>query len=103
TLFKVSWGETWYQFKVVKYLKDYEMIWECIDANQKIDGLVDVEKEWVGTKIHWKLEKHEKDKTLLKFKHEGLVPEFVCFNFCSDSWDHFLKQALVNYLAKDKS
>ena len=98
TIFKVSWGEPWYQFKVIKYAQDQEMIWECVDANQKISGLENVEKEWVGTKIHWELEEVEKEKTLLKFQHEGLVPEFICFNFCSQTWDHFLQKVLVNYL-----
>ena len=69
-----------------------------VDANQKIEGLENVEKEWVGTKIHWNLERVGREKTLLKFQHEGLVPEFICFNFCCKSWDHFLRQILVNYL-----
>ena len=99
-IFKVSWGEPWYQFKVIKYVKDHEMIWECVDANQKIAGLENVEKEWVGTKIHWKLERLEKEKTLLKFQHIGLIPEFLCFNFCTASWDHFIKQVFVDYLDK---
>ncbi|MER3318045.1 MAG: hypothetical protein RIB79_07115 [Allomuricauda sp.] len=97
-IFKVSWGEPWYQFKVLEYQENREMIWECIDANQKIDGLENVEKEWVGTKIHWTLSEIKKGKTLLEFEHQGLVPDFICFEFCAKSWNHFLKESLVNYL-----
>lgn len=97
-IFKVSWDEPWYQFKVIKYVKDEEVVWECIDANQKIKGLTGVEKEWVGTKIHWKLTKLESQKTVLEFTHEGLVPEFLCFEFCSSTWEYFLKESLVTYL-----
>ncbi|KAA3635603.1 MAG: hypothetical protein DWQ02_09645 [Bacteroidetes bacterium] len=100
-IFKVSWGEPWYQFKVIKFVKDEEVIWECIDANQKIKGLTGVEKEWVGTKIHWKLINLGNQKTLLEFKHEGLIPEFLCFDFCSSTWEHFLKESLVNYLTAE--
>ncbi len=98
TEFRVSWGEPWYQFKVVKYEPDVEVIWECTDANQLIPGLSGVEKEWVGTKIHWYLEEGSKSNTILYFEHDGLVPEVLCFDFCSKSWDHFLRESLVNYL-----
>jgi hypothetical protein len=99
-LFKVSWGEPWYQFEVISYIKNQEMTWKCIDANQKIDGLKDIEKEWVGSVIHWKVKNLETNWSLLEFEHQGLVPELVCFNFCSDSWRHFLENSLVSYLSK---
>jgi len=35
-VFKVSWGEPWYQFKVVRYEPGIRIDWRCIDANQII-------------------------------------------------------------------
>jgi len=99
-IFKVAWGEPWDQFKVTEYVENKCIVWECIDANQKINGLEGVEKEWVGTKIHWELHELNEQRTLLKFRHEGLVPEFVCFDFCSESWERFLHGSLMNYLAR---
>ena len=100
-VFKVSWGEPWYQFMVTDYKENELMIWECIDANQIIPGLSGVEKEWVGTQIHWNLTAISTDNTLLHFKHQGLVPDFLCFDFCSKSWEHFLKERLLTYLARN--
>jgi len=100
TVFRVSWGEPWYQFEVVEYKENELMIWECIDANQIITGLTGVEKEWVGTKIHWKLVEISSNTTLIQFKHQGLIPDFLCFDVCSNAWEHFLKDRLVSYLAK---
>lgn len=97
-IFKVSWGEPWYQFKVVEYGPFQKMSWQCIDANQKIDGLKNVEKEWVDTIIHWHFKKLNNDKTILHFVHEGLNPGILCFDFCSKSWDHFLLDKLSNHL-----
>ena len=98
TVFKVSWGLPWYEFKVVKFEKNELMIWKCTDAHQIIEGLEGVEKEWVGTKIHWNLKAVDSNSTQLYFTHEGLVPQFVCFNFCSATWDRFLKDRLVSYV-----
>ncbi|MEM7297676.1 MAG: hypothetical protein AAF391_05355 [Bacteroidota bacterium] len=102
-VFTVSWNEPWYQFKVIRYIENQEMVWECMDANQIIDGLDDVQKEWVGTKIHWRIINIGKNRTLLEFEHEGLAPEFICFRFCSDSWNHFLNESLVAYLKRCNS
>ncbi|MEO9485110.1 MAG: hypothetical protein ABJG47_16740 [Ekhidna sp.] len=101
TVFKVSWGEPWYQFKVVKYDENKEMIWECVDANQIINGLEGVQKEWVGTKVHWRLKALDEEKTLLNFEHEGLIPDFICFAVCSTAWTDFLQQHLVAFLEKN--
>ena len=97
-VFTVSWGEPWYKFQVIEYIPNQAMIWKCIDANQQIDGLTGVEKEWVGTEIHWEIKRLDRDRSLLEFEHKGLVPEFICFTFCSDSWGHFLESSLVEYL-----
>ncbi len=97
-VFKVSWGEPWYQFEVIRFIKDKELIWKCIDANQKIKGLSGVEKEWVNTEIHWKIEDVSNNKCLLDFSHIGLVPDLLCFNHCSNAWTHFLKDSLIAYL-----
>lgn len=100
TVFKVSWTEPWYQFKVVTYELNQEMSWECLDANQIIHGLEGVQKEWVGTKIHWRFESLGDTLTRLNFEHEGLNPDFICFDFCSRAWSDFLQQRLIAYLEK---
>lgn len=99
-IFKVSWGEPWYQFKVIKYNENNEMIWECIDANQIINGLEGVQKEWVGTKIHWRIKPISDDRSQLDFEHQGLIPEFICFEVCTRAWSDFLQQHLVSFLEK---
>lgn len=97
-IFTVSWGIPWYRFKVLDFQLDELMKWEVIDANQKIPGLTGVEKEWVGTHLHWRLKPTPEGGTKLHFQHDGLVPEMICFDFCTSSWEHFLKERLVDYL-----
>ena len=98
TIFKVSWGEPWYQFEVTKYIQDRVMVWKCIDANQIIEGLDDVQKEWVGTKIYWEIKRLDDRRSLLIFQHDGLIPELACYDFCSSTWVYFLEQKLIDYL-----
>ena len=97
-IFTVSWGEPWYKFKVIECIENKQLVWRCIDANQKIEGLNNIEKEWVGTKIHWSIVETSIDKCILDFTHEGLNSSLLCFNFCSKTWSHFLNNSLVKYV-----
>ena len=96
--FRVSWGEPWYRFQVIRYEYPSFLSWECTDANQIIEGLDGVQKEWVGTQLHWQIESIGPKSCRVKFIHQGLVPEFTCFDFCSTAWDHFFGERLKSYL-----
>ena len=98
--FTVSWGVPWYKFEVEEFIPNEGMIWKCIDANQVIEGLDNVQKEWVGTRVIWRLEQIAPSKTLLRFTHEGIVPEFICFDFCTKTWEHFLHRSLIEYCTR---
>jgi len=99
-VFTVSWGEPWYQFKIIEYNPFSKITWECIEANQIIEGLEGVEKEWVGTKLIWRIESKGDDMVQVSIEHHGLIPEFVCFNVCSSAWDHFITESLKDHLEK---
>ena len=97
-VFTVSWGEPWYRFEVIKYNAPTAVSWRCVDANQIIPGLEGVQKEWVGTQLHWRIETIDSNTSRVKFRHEGLVPAFVCYDFCAASWDQFFGKRLKEYL-----
>lgn len=99
-VFKMSWGEPWYQFKVVEYVLGKKITWECIDSKQIIGDLDGVEKEWVGTQLKWTINKLNDGEIEIQFRHEGLVPDFICYDFCSNTWDRFIEFNLKKYLEK---
>jgi hypothetical protein len=41
--------------------------------------------EWTGTDITFDISK-KGDQTEVRFTHVGLVPEFECFDNCSNAW-----------------
>ncbi len=99
-VFTMSWGEPWYQFKIVEYITHEKITWECIDSKQIIGDLEGVEKEWVGTQLQWTISQLNENEIELIFKHEGLAPDFICYDFCSNTWDRFLTFNLKKYLEK---
>lgn len=98
TEFRVSWGAPWYQFKIIAFEEPSRISWACIDANQIIAGLEGVQKEWVGTELHWAIEEMPADRVKVSLLHQGLVPAFICYDFCSTTWDSFVQDRLKTYL-----
>lgn len=99
-VFTVSWAEPWYQFKIVEYIPNERVVWECTDAHQIIGELQGVEKEWVGTRLEWTIKTISENETELSFTHMGLVPEFICYDFCANTWDRFITYNLKKYLER---
>ncbi len=97
-VFKVSWGEPWYQFEVTDYHPNEKIVWTCIDAHQIIGDLEDVEKEWVGTQLVWHIKPINANQIEIDFTHQGLVPAFICYDFCSNTWDRFITFNLKKFL-----
>lgn len=96
--FIVSWGAPWYMFKIVAFNPDGRMVWECVDANQIISGLEGVQREWVGTTIHWNIIPIDGEGCELTIIHKGLIPEMICYEVCSTTWDRYIHLELKKYL-----
>jgi hypothetical protein len=57
--------------------------------------------EWTGTKIIFEIS--EKDnKTQIHFTHPCLVPEYECFDICSNAWSKYISQSLWGLITKGK-
>ena len=38
----------------------------------------------------------------MKFTHQGLVPDYECFNVCHDAWTHYIQDSLKNLILTGK-
>src|SRR5712675_74874 len=61
------------------------------------DFITSFQNEWKGTKIIFQVSKQD-GKTQLRFTHEGLVPEYECFNVCSNAWGSYINGSLRNLI-----
>ncbi len=92
-------GEEWtYRYKDIHYSK--QKVTELIPGKrvawQVLDGylnFVEDKEEWTGTDITFDITK-EGDKTSVRFTHLGLVPDFECFDNCSNAWGFYIGRSL---------
>jgi hypothetical protein len=53
--------------------------------------------EWTGTRISFEISEND-GKTEVHFTHRGLVPEYECFDVCSNSWGSYINGSLRNLI-----
>jgi len=99
--FRITFGETFWKFRVVKFEENNNLSYECYDAHHVHEGVTGIETEWIGTTLNWSLEEFE-GQTKISFLHEGLVQDLNCYNICEGAWNFFILDSLKNYLETGK-
>jgi hypothetical protein len=86
------------KMKIIEFQPGQKVVWLVVDNHF---NFTKEETEWKGTKVIFKISK-QGDKTEVRFTHQGLVPEYECFDVCSDAWGSYLKGSLRNLIVKGK-
>ncbi len=70
----------------------------CVDALHLLEGEPkEVETEWLDTKVIWEIVQRS-EKTIIRFEHDGLNPNLLCYDICEAGWDLFFVDSLKAYL-----
>ncbi len=100
-------GSEWtYRYKDVHRCK---MKVTGLDPGKRVDWLVqdnyfDFTKdktEWKGTTISFDIQR-KGNQTEVRFTHKGLVPEYECYDLCSNAWGSYIKGSLRSLIANGK-
>ena len=97
-IFTVRFGTTWKTFKIIEFVPDKKVVWQVTDCNMPWNKN---KTEWKNTKIVWEVSKKD-NKTQIRFTHLGLVPDFECFDACSNAWTDYLQNSLKNLITTGK-
>ncbi len=54
--------------------------------------------EWINTKLIFDISSLG-DQTKVTFTHEGLTPQYECFEVCNDAWTSYIQGSLKNLIA----
>jgi hypothetical protein len=74
------------------------VVWHVVENHFTF---VEDEAEWTGTDIVFDLVRTG-DKTEVRFTHLGLVPEYECYDACSDGWRSYINGSLRDLIVTGK-
>jgi activator of Hsp90 ATPase-like protein len=86
------------RMKLVELVPDEKVVWLVLDNH--FDFTKD-KSEWKGTKVVFEISK-KGDETEIRFTHLGLVPEYECFNVCSNAWGSYINGSLRSLITRGR-
>ncbi|MGF7040285.1 SRPBCC domain-containing protein [Mucilaginibacter lappiensis] len=95
-----------YHYKDVHYCKmqlielvaDQRVVWLVLDNYFKFTK---DKSEWIGTKLVFDILRKD-DQTEIRFTHEGLVPQYECYEICREAWTNYIQNSLRNLITTGK-
>jgi hypothetical protein len=86
------------KMKITEFIPGQKVVWLVVDNHF---NFTKDKTEWKGTKVIFEISK-KGNKTEVRFTHQGLVPQYECFDVCSDAWGSYIKGSLRNLITKGK-
>lgn len=80
-------------------LTPQRIVWEV--ATSHCNKFLDHMDEWEGTKIIFEIIETS-DQSQVRFTHQGLIPQFECYEVCSKAWDYFIRVSLKSLIETGK-
>ncbi len=86
------------RMKVTELVPGKKVGWLVLD---NYFNFIKDQSEWKGTKISFDISK-QGNKTEIRFTHIGLVPEYECYDVCSNAWGSYIFGSLGNLITAGK-
>lgn len=86
------------KMKITELVPGKKVVWEVMENYFKFTK---DKSEWIGTKIIFDIAK-QGNKTQVRFTHQGLVPEYECFEICRDAWSTYIQKSLRSLISTGK-
>lgn len=91
--FRAGDGVHYTKHKLIEVIPNKKLVWLVTESNLSFANPTD---EWTGTKMIFEISGKD-GKTEIVFTHQGLNPEFQCYDACAPAWTKYL-QKLENNL-----
>jgi hypothetical protein len=86
------------QLKITEMVPNERVVWHVLNNYFKFTK---DEKEWTGTNMIFEISK-QGDKTHIRVTHQGLTPEYECFDICQNSWTMYVQESMYNLITTGK-
>jgi len=92
--FMVDFGSHWWAFRIIEIVPNQKVVWQVSGSYMPWN---ENKNEWTGTMVSFEISSSG-TQTALRFTHKGLVPQFSCFEGCSEGWSGYINISLKNLI-----
>jgi hypothetical protein len=86
------------RMKLVEVVPNQKVVWLVLDNYFKFTK---DKSEWKDTKVVFEIAKKGK-QTEITFTHQGLVPQYECYEICREAWTHYVTESLRDLIISGK-
>jgi len=86
------------KIKLIEMVPGQKVVWLVLDNYFKFTG---DKSEWNGTKIIFDISQKD-NQTAMRFTHEGLVPQYECYEICREAWTNYINESLRSLITTGK-
>src|SRR5690606_21412869 len=80
------------KLKLIEAVPGTKLVYQVVE-NQF--NFIKDQSEWVNTRLIFDITENG-NATEVRFTHEGLVPEYECYQVCNDAWSGYINNSLKN-------
>ncbi len=84
--------------KLIEVVPDKKVVWLVEENYFKFTK---DKTEWIGTKVIFDISA-QGGKTKVQFTHQGLVPEYECYDICYKAWTTYIQKSLYSLITTGK-
>lgn len=82
------------KIKLIEAIPGKKLVYQVIDNEF---NFIKDRSEWVNTRLIFDI-KVQGNTTQVRFTHEGLVPEYECYQVCNDAWSGYINNSLKSFI-----
>ncbi|MBP6730589.1 MAG: SRPBCC domain-containing protein [Chitinophagales bacterium] len=82
------------KIKITDLVPGQKVVWQVLENHF---NFTKDKTEWTGTTIVFEISE-QSGKTQVRFTHQGLVPQYECFDICSNAWTTYINGSLKDLI-----
>jgi uncharacterized protein YndB with AHSA1/START domain len=86
------------KMKITEFVPGERIVWLVLD---NYFNFTEDKTEWKGTQVIFEVLR-KGDQSEIRFTHSGLVPEYECFQVCSNAWGSYINGSLRSLITNGK-
>ena len=86
------------KLKMIECVPDQKVVWLVLDNYFKFTK---DKGEWKDTRLVFEISQ-KAGQTAIRFTHEGLVPQYECYEICREAWTEYIRESLYGLITTGK-